>query len=59
MLNLVFQQFKRLAKEVHMVREPHGLLEEVNWSAEKSKYNLRSILKSCFLGQIELSFFIK
>ena len=40
-----------------MVREPHGLLEEVNWSAEKSKYNLRSILKSCFLGQIELSFF--
>ena len=47
MLDLIF---KRLAKEVHMVREPHGLLEQVDWISEKSRFNLRSILKSWFVS---------
>ena len=54
MLNLIFQQFKRLAKDIHMVKKPYGLLEQVDWSAEKTRFNLRSILKSWFVGQIEL-----
>ena len=36
-LNLIFQQFKRLAKEVHMVREPHGLQGRHGWQGPQAR----------------------
>ena len=40
MLNLIFQQFKRLAKEVHMVREPHGLQGRHGWQGPQGLHTI-------------------
>jgi hypothetical protein len=41
-----------LGQEVHVVKEPHGFLEQTHWTAGKSRFTMKSISKSWFLMKI-------